>query len=75
MLTTIASGRIDHAQVVVEKGAVPIFVRLLVGPNDDICEQAVSLSSCVLYYIHVSTSHSHLFDFLRAPLGLDVPYL
>lgn len=49
VLTMIASGASDHTQIVVEKGAVPIFVRLLMSPDDDICERAVSLAVDVWY--------------------------
>jgi len=40
-LTNIASGTTEHTWVVIENGAVPIFMALLVNSSDDIREQAL----------------------------------
>ncbi|KAL5704356.1 hypothetical protein ACHQM5_022796 [Ranunculus cassubicifolius] len=41
VLTDIATGTMENAEVVIEHGAIPIFVKLLNSPTDYISEQAV----------------------------------
>ena len=46
-LTNIASGTSEHTRVVIGNGAVPIFVQLLLSPNDDVREQVRARAAAI----------------------------
>lgn len=64
VLTSITSGNSDQTRVVVENGAVPIFIQLLKSPNEDLCQESIwALGIIIMFLINIISLNYYLFLF------------
>lgn len=63
-LTNVASGTSEHTRIVIEHGAVPLFVQLLSSGSDDVREQvsppSITFINLIAQFKHILAVHVSL---------------